>query len=204
MSPETTVTREPKALGIFEKYLTLWVALCIVAGIVMGKAAPGVAIYLDGLANVEFRLGEIEHLPVADDSADVVISNCVINLSPDKPQVFREAFRVLKPGGKMVVSDIVLNRPLPAAARNDADLYAACIAGALLRADYLQAIGDAGFAKVEILSDNTYQASNACDDPITSGVSDALVGVAASITVLARRSPQPSRPRCILPAEATM
>jgi len=157
-----------------------------------------------GLANVEFREGKIEDLPVDDASVDVVISNCVINLSPDKPQVFREAFRVLKPGGKMVVSDIVLNRPLPAAARNDADLYAACIAGALLRADYLQAIGDAGFAKVEILSDNTYQASNACDNPITSGVSDALVGVAASITVLARRSPQPSRPRCILPAEATM
>ena len=145
-----------------------------------------------GLANVEFREGKIEDLPVDDASVDVVISNCVINLSPDKPQVFREAFRVLKPGGKMVVSDIVLNRPLPAAARNDADLYAACIAGALLRADYLQAIGDAGFAKVEILSDNTYQASNACDNPITSGVSDALVGVAASITVLARRSRSPS------------
>ncbi len=148
-----------------------------------------------GLANVEFREGKIEDLPVDDASVDVVISNCVINLSPDKSRVFREAHRVLKPGGRIIVSDIVLNRPLPESARNDPDLYAACSAGALLRADYLQAIGDAGFAKVEILSDNTYQASNACDDPITSGVSDTLVGAAASITVLARRSPQPSPAR---------
>jgi SAM-dependent methyltransferase len=148
-----------------------------------------------GLSNVEFREGHIENLPVANASVDVVISNCVINLSPDKRQVFREVFRVLKPGGRMIVSDIVLARPLPESARNDADLYAACIAGALLRADYLQAIGDAGFAKVEILSDNTYQASNACDDPITGGVSEAPAGAAASITVLARRSPQPSPSR---------
>ena len=145
-----------------------------------------------GLANVEFHEGKIEALPVDDASVDVVISNCVINLSPDKPRVFREIHRVLKPGGRMIVSDIVLNRPLPESARNSADLYAACIAGALLRDEYLQAIRDAGFAKVEILSDNTYQASNACDDPITSSVSDALVGAAASITVLARRSPRPS------------
>jgi len=140
-----------------------------------------------GLANVEFRQGQIENLPVEDCSVDMVISNCVINLSPDKPQVFREICRVLKPGGRMIVSDIVLNRPLPESARNDADLYAACIAGAMLRDDYLQAIRDVGFEKVEVLSDHTYQASGACDDPITSGVSDALACVAASITVLAVR-----------------
>jgi len=140
-----------------------------------------------GLANVEFREGLIENLPAEDASVDVIISNCVINLSPDKPQVFREVFRVLKPGGRMIVSDIVLNRPLPESARNDADLYAACIAGALLRNEYLRAIRDAGFKTIQVLSDRTYQSSQACDDPITSGVSEALEGVTASITVMAVR-----------------
>lgn len=140
-----------------------------------------------GLSNVEFREGHIEDLPVEDASVDLVISNCVINLSPDKPQVFREVHRVLKPGGRMIVSDIVLNRPLPASARNDADLYAACIAGALLRDDYLAAIRAAGFARVQVLTDSTYQASQAGDDPITGEKADVLAGVAASITVLAVR-----------------
>ena len=140
-----------------------------------------------GLTNVAFLEGHIESLPVEDASADVVISNCVINLSPDKTRVFREVHRVLKPGGRMIVSDIVLNRPLPESARNDAALYAACIAGALLREEYLQAIRDGGFEKVEIVSDQTYQASNACGDPAANGVSDALAGVAASITILAVR-----------------
>ena len=140
-----------------------------------------------GLANVEFREGPIEELPLQDASVDVVISNCVINLSPDKRQVFREAFRVLRHGGRMIVSDIVLNRPLPESAKNDADLYAACIAGALLRADYLQAIGDAGFAKVEILSDHTYTTKQVGGDPITAEVGATLDGVAASITVLAQK-----------------
>jgi len=138
-----------------------------------------------GLSNVEFREGEIEALPVEDSSVDVVISNCVINLSPDKPQVFREVFRVLKPGGKMMVSDIVLNRPLPESARNDEDLYAACIAGALLREDYLDAIRSAGFGLVEVITDRLYEASSVCDDPITGEVADALEGTASSITVMA-------------------
>jgi len=140
-----------------------------------------------GLANVEFREGEIEHLPVDDASVDVVISNCVINLSPDKPQVFREIHRVLRPGGRMIVSDIVLNRPLPESARNDAGLYAACIAGALLRDDYVQAIREAGFADPETLADVTYQAGGACDDPIASAAPAALDGAAASITILAKK-----------------
>jgi len=140
-----------------------------------------------GLANVEFREGHIENLPVEDASIDVVISNCVINLSPDKPQVFREVHRVLKPGGRMIVSDIVLNQPLPSQFKDDANLYAACVAGALLRDDYLNAIRSAGFEKIEILSDHVYKASSVSDDPITRGVSDALAGVAASITVLAER-----------------
>ena len=142
-----------------------------------------------GLANVEFRQGYIEKLPVEDASADLVISNCVINLSTDKRQVFREVHRVLKSGGRMIVSDIVLNKPLPEAVRNSAAQYAACIAGALLREEYLQAIRDAGFAKVEILSDQTYKISKACNDPVTGPAAEALAweGSAASITVLAMR-----------------
>lgn len=140
-----------------------------------------------GLANVEFREGKIEVLPVESDSVDVVISNCVINLSADKPKVFREAYRVLKHGGRMLVSDIVLNRPLPPALRDDDDLYSACVAGALLREAYLQAIQDAGFTQVELLSDKTYKAGNCSGDPITSPSADALSGLAASITVLAIR-----------------
>lgn len=147
-----------------------------------------------GLANVEFREGKIEQLPVDDASVDVVVSNCVINLSPDKFQVFREVHRVLKPGGRMIVSDIVLNRPLPDSARNDADLYAACIAGALLRDEYLQAIRDAGFDTVQTLNAHTYTVANASGDPIASQTTakmgdqaTPLDGVAASVSVLAIR-----------------
>ena len=143
---------------------------------------------------IEFRRGLIEQLPLQDELVDVIISNCVINLSPDKPKVFREVHRVLRPGGRMVVSDIVLNRPLPEAARNDAGLYVSCIAGALLRDEYLQAIRDAGFAPVDLLSDSTYAASQAGDDPITGPAAHALTGVASSITVLARRREQAGRP----------
>jgi arsenite methyltransferase len=103
-----------------------------------------------GMDNVEFRLGEIEHLPVADSSVDVIISNCVINLSPDKPQVFREAFRVLKPGGKLAVSDIVTDGPLPDAIKQSLSSWAGCVAGALDVKDYLAAIQEAGFTDAEL------------------------------------------------------
>ena len=103
-----------------------------------------------GLDNVEFRLGEIEHLPVADSTVDVIISNCVINLSPDKPQVFREAFRVMKPGGKLAVSDIVTDGPLPAEIKKNLSSWAGCVAGALDVKDYLAAIQEAGFTDPEI------------------------------------------------------
>lgn len=85
----------------------------------------------NGYGNVEFRLGEIEHLPVADGSVDVILSNCVINLSPDKEQVYREAFRVLKPGGRLAISDVVAVKPIPAEMRNDFEQYSGCVAGAL-------------------------------------------------------------------------
>jgi SAM-dependent methyltransferase len=101
-------------------------------------------------ANVEFRLGELEHLPVADDTADVVISNCVINLVPDKAQVFREAFRVLKPGGRLAVSDIVNTRPLPADLQADPALVCGCVAGAA-SADGVEAwLNDAGFVDIRV------------------------------------------------------
>lgn len=109
-----------------------------------------------GYANVEFRLGEIEHLPLADASVDAVISNCVINLSPDKPTVFREAYRVLHPGGRLLVSDVVLMRPLPDAVRQSPDAYVACVAGASLKDEYLDAIRAAGFRNVCIVGETPY------------------------------------------------
>ena len=118
----------------------------------------------DGVANVEFRLGEIENLPVADATADMVISNCVINLSTDKPRVFREALRVLKPGGRLMVSDLVLARPLPASVARSVAAYAGCIAGAMLKDDYLQAIRDAGFADVRVLAEAVYPIGSSSPD----------------------------------------
>lgn len=103
-----------------------------------------------GVANVEFRLGEIEHLPLADASVDVIISNCVLNLSPDKRQVLREAFRVLKPGGRVAVSDMVMLSPLPDDLARDAALYAGCIAGAASRDDLLAWLAEAGFVEVSV------------------------------------------------------
>lgn len=101
-------------------------------------------------ANVEFRLGEIEYLPIADKTADVIISNCVINLSPDKPQVFKEAFRILKPGGRLAISDVVATVELPEAMRNDAGLIAGCMGNASLIDDLVRMIQEAGFADVRI------------------------------------------------------
>jgi ubiquinone/menaquinone biosynthesis C-methylase UbiE len=103
-----------------------------------------------GYTQVEFRLGEIEHLPVADASVDVIISNCVINLSPEKAQVFRETFRVLKPGGRLAVSDVVATAPFPAEVQHDLALRAGCVAGASLLDDLAGMLHDAGFVDIRI------------------------------------------------------
>jgi len=116
---------------------------------------------------------------------DVVISNCVINLSPDKPQVFRDVHRVLKPGGRMIVSDIVLNRELPKFLRDDEGLLVACIGGALLREVYLAAIRSAGFWTVDVLTDQPVQIALGCESRAARLGAAQLHGAAASITVLA-------------------
>ena len=103
-----------------------------------------------GYTNVEFRLGEIENLPVANGSVDVIISNCVINLSPDKGQVFREAFRVLKSGGRLAISDILATAPMPPGVREDLELHAGCVAGASLIDDMKSGLIAVGFAKIRV------------------------------------------------------
>jgi SAM-dependent methyltransferase len=108
-----------------------------------------------GYTNVEFRKGVIEDLPVEDASVDVIISNCVINLSPEKDRVFAEAFRVLKPGGRLMVSDIVLEHALPEGVEEDLEAYVGCIAGAVLRDDYLKVVRDAGFDEIAIVREAT-------------------------------------------------
>ncbi|MHA2293591.1 MAG: arsenite methyltransferase [Candidatus Hodarchaeales archaeon] len=106
--------------------------------------------------NVEFRLGEIEHLPVADNSVDVIISNCVINLVPDKSKVFAEAFRVLKPGGRIMISDIVLLKKLPDHLAKSVEAYTGCVSGAVSKEKYLNIIKNAGFSRVDIVKEVKY------------------------------------------------
>jgi len=115
--------------------------------------------------NVEFRLGEIENLPVADNSVDIVISNCVINLSPDKRRVFTEAHRVLRPGGRLMVSDIVLTKELPDSIKNSAQAYVACLAGAMMKDKYLEAIRAAGFQEVKVIEETTFPVEYLVNDP---------------------------------------
>ena len=118
-----------------------------------------------GYRNVEFRLGEIENLPCADNAVHVIISNCVINLSPDKPRVFREAFRVLRPGGRLMVSDIVLLKPLPAIVQKSVAAYVGCLSGALKKSAYLGAIRKAGFRDVEVLDETVFPLDCIANDP---------------------------------------
>ena len=141
----------------------------------MLKSARKHAVDMGVHGYVEFREGLIENMPIASETADVVISNCVINLSPDKPAVFREAFRVLKSGGRLAVSDIVLSAPLPEWVRGIADAYVACLAGASIEDEYLGVIREAGFVDIKftrtpagglLLGD--------CADPMIKGAVDAI------------------------------
>jgi len=118
-----------------------------------------------GYVNVEFRKGHIEALPVEDNSVDLITSNCVINLSPDQPKVFSEALRVLRPGGRLTVSDIVLTAPLPDAIRNSVSAYVGCVAGASLKDAYIRAIRDAGFEQVEVVGETPYAADSLLELP---------------------------------------
>ena len=113
-----------------------------------------------GYQNVEFRLGEMENLPVEDEYVDAIISNCVVNLSPDKSKVFREAYRALKPGGRLMVSDIVSEGALPDEIKTDSNAWACCIGGALEQQEYLREIKEAGFKDIEILSSREFYIEN--------------------------------------------
>jgi SAM-dependent methyltransferase len=161
-----------------------------------------------GLDNVEFREGRLEALPVASDSADAVTSNCVINLVPDKEQVFREIARVLKPGGRLVISDIVLDGRLPEQIENDVHAYVGCVSGAAPRETYLGWLAAAGLGEVEILSDADYLAELRevapadTDELLRRGgvVWDDLAGRVRSVTLRARKPAAASDAACCGPS----
>jgi len=127
-----------------------------------------------GYHNVDFRLGELEHLPVADGSVDVIISNCVINLAPDKASVFKEAFRVLKPGGRFAVSDMVLLRELPPAIRDSAAGYVGCISGAIKKDAYLASIRAVGFEDVRVAEEFSFRLDCMASDPSAQAIANDL------------------------------
>ena len=128
--------------------------------------------------NVEFRLGEIEKLPVDNSSVDVIISNCVINLSPDKKKVFEEAFRVLKPGGRLMVSDLVLVKELPKVIKESVEAYVGCLAGAIGKGEYLKHITMAGFQDVLVISESSYPVDAMFDN--LKGAQDAVASIKVS------------------------
>ena len=124
--------------------------------------------------NVEFRLGEIENLPVADNSVDVIISNCVINLVPDKRRVFQEAYRALKPGGRMMVSDLVLLKELPEFIKDSIEAYLGCVSGAIKKDEYIAAVNAAGFQEVRIIDERSFPIESMANDPTARAVMDNL------------------------------
>jgi arsenite methyltransferase len=124
--------------------------------------------------NVEFRLGEIENLPVGDNQVDVIISNCVINLSPNKKRVFQEAFRALRPGGRLMVSDIVLLKELPEEIRNSVAAYVGCVAGAITKKEYLEAIQAAGFGETKVAGEAAFPTELLANNPTAKEVAKNL------------------------------
>ncbi|MDD5491988.1 MAG: arsenite methyltransferase [bacterium] len=134
--------------------------------------------------NVEFRLGEIEKLPLEDNNFDVIISNCVINLSPDKEQVFREAFRVLKPGGRLMVSDLVLTGTLPEAIKNSVAAYVGCLSGAIAKETYIEAIKLAGFKNITVIDQVNYPIEAMANDATAQAVQETkTLGKAAAKSI---------------------
>ncbi len=150
-----------------------------------------------GYKNVEFRLGEIENLPIADNTADVIISNCVINLSPNKQRVFNEAFRVLKPSGRMIISDMVLLNALPEAVKKNVQAYIGCVSGAEIKATYIKMIENAGFKQVKIIKEEHMPLEQLLSDATAKAVmkelkltekrAAKLVNSVASITISATK-----------------
>lgn len=136
--------------------------------------------------NVEFRLGDIEALPVDDNSVDVIISNCVVNLAPDKDKVFAEALRVLKPGGRVMVSDIVLTKELPQSVLDSVAAYVGCIAGAMLKKDFLSKVEAAGFEEIAITHEMTVPISFSANDPIGLELIDKLKMTAEQVGQIAK------------------
>ena len=162
----------------------------------VGKARRNADVFRrkTGLDNVEFRLGEIERLPVADSSVDVVISNCVINLSPDKPQVWREVFRVLKPGGRVAVSDLALLRPLPDAILRSVEALVGCVAGAVLVGETEAMMMAAGFKDLVLESKPEYiESMSQWNDPLYRGIieklptGERLADYVTSLSIAARK-----------------
>ena len=148
-----------------------------------------------GLDNVEFRLGEIEHLPAPDACADVVISNCVLNLSPDKPQVWREMARVLRPGGRVAVSDVALLRPLPEAIRASMEALIGCIAGAVLVEETARMARDAGLENIRLEPRPAYvEAMTRGDDPLYARIAKALPPGASAADFITSLSVSATKP----------
>jgi arsenite methyltransferase len=155
-----------------------------------------------GVENVEFLKGEIEHIPLPDNSVDVIISNCVINLSTDKDRVLREAFRVLKPGGRFAVSDVVVRGDVPAEVRRSMELWAGCIAGALEESQYVRTLAKAGFESIDIEPARVYSIQDARQCLAGAGIdADAIASqVEGKFTSAFIRAVKPSSKECCGPA----
>ena len=154
-----------------------------------------------GHTNVEFRLGEIENLPAADNSVDAVISNCVINLVPDKARAFSEAYRVLKPGGRLMISDLVLLKQLPQAIRNSIEAYVGCLSGASMRDEYLALIRAAGFEDVGIVDEASFPIDLMANDPTAEAIlgdvrtsTESLADIAGSVVSVKVQGCKPVKP----------